>query len=106
MGLNVNFLKQAQELQEKIKKMQEGLVNLTASGSSGGDMVKAVVNGRHEVIEVKIVKEVVNPDDVEMLEDLIASAVNNAMHKIDETVKQEMAKLTGGINIPGLDAAF
>jgi len=106
MGLNMNFLKQAQELQEKIKKMQEGLVNMTSSGSAGGDMVKAVVNGKHEVVEVKIVKDVVNPDDVEMLEDLIASAVNNAMHKMDETVKQEMAKLTGGLQIPGLDAAF
>jgi nucleoid-associated protein EbfC len=106
MGLNMNFLKQAQELQEKIKRMQEGLVNMTASGSAGGDMVKAVVNGKHEVVEVKIVKEVVNPEDVEMLEDLIASAINNAMHKMDETVKQEMAKLTGGLNIPGLDAAF
>ena len=102
----MNFLKQAQELQEKIKKMQEGLVNMTSSGSAGGDMVKAVVNGKHEVVEVKIVKDVVNPDDVEMLEDLIASAVNNAMHKMDETVKQEMAKLTGGLQIPGLDAAF
>ena len=106
MGLNVNFLKQAQELQEKIKKMQEGLVDMTASGSAGGDMVKAVVNGKHEVVEVKIVKDVVNPDDVEMLEDLIASAINNAMHKVDENVKQEMAKLTGGFHIPGLDAAF
>lgn len=106
MGLNMNFLKQAQELQEKIKKMQEGLVDMTASGSAGGDMVKAVVNGKHEVVEVKIVKEVVNPDDVEMLEDLIASAINNAMHKVDENVKQEMAKLTGGLHIPGLDAAF
>ena len=102
----MNFLKQAQELQEKIKKMQEGLVDMTASGSAGGDMVKAVVNGKHEVVEVKIVKEVVNPDDVEMLEDLIASAINNAMHKVDENVKQEMAKLTGGLHIPGLDAAF
>jgi nucleoid-associated protein EbfC len=106
MALNMNFLKQAQELQEKIKKMQEGLVNMTASGSSGGDMVKAVVNGRHEVIEVKIAKEVVSQGDLEMLEDLVASAVNNAMHKMDETVKQEMAKLTGGLHIPGLDMAF
>jgi DNA-binding YbaB/EbfC family protein len=106
MALNVNFLKQAQELQEKIKKMQEGLVNMTAAGSSGGDMVKAVVNGRHEVIEVKIAKEVVSQGDLEMLEDLVASAVNNAMHKMDETVKQEMAKLTGGLQIPGLDMAF
>jgi DNA-binding YbaB/EbfC family protein len=106
MGLNMNFIKQAQEMQEKMKKMQEGLANMSATGSSGGDMVKAAVNGRHEVIEVKIAKEVVNPEEIEMLEDLVASAVNNAMHKMDETVKQEMAKITGGFTIPGLEALF
>jgi nucleoid-associated protein EbfC len=106
MALNMNFIKQAQELQEKIKKMQEGLANMSATGSSGGDMVKAVVNGRHEVVEVKIMKEVVNPEDKEMLEDLIASAVNSAMHKMDETIKMEMAKLTGGLQIPGIEMGF
>ena len=106
MGLNMNFLKQAQELQEKIKKMQAELVNKEASGSAGGDMVKAVVNGKHEVIEIKISKEVVNPDDKEMLEDLIVAAVNDAMHKMDETIKLEMSKVTGGLNIPGLEVPF
>ncbi len=106
MGMNINFLKQAQELQEKIKRLQEDLVNKTASGSAGGDMVKATVNGKHEVIDINISKEVVNPDDIEMLEDLIVAAVNDAMHKIDEIIKMEMAKITGGIQIPGLEVPF
>ena len=67
MGMNMNFLKQAQELQEKIKKIQEDLVNKQASGSSGGDMVKATVNGKHELENITIAKEVVNPEDIEML---------------------------------------
>jgi hypothetical protein len=106
MGLNMNFLRQAQELQEKIKKLQEELVNKCATGSSGGDMVKATVNGKHEVIEIKISKEIVDPKDMEMLEDLIVAAVNDGMHKIDETIKTEMAKVTGGLNIPGLEVPF
>ena len=106
MGLNMNFLRQAQELQEKIKKLQEELVNKSATGSSGGDMVKATVNGKHEVIEIKISKEIVDPKDMEMLEDLIVAAVNDGMHKIDETIKTEMAKVTGGFNIPGLEVPF
>jgi DNA-binding YbaB/EbfC family protein len=106
MGLNMNFLKQAQELQEKIKKMQEELAGKQAGGSSGGDMVRATVNGKHEVIEIKVSKEVVSPDDVEMLEDLVVAAVNDAMHKMDEIIKMEMAKITGGLNIPGLEVPF
>jgi hypothetical protein len=106
MGLNMNFLKQAQELQEKIKKIQEDLVNKQASGSSGGDMVKATVNGKHELVDITIAKEVVNPEDIEMLEDLIVAAVTDAMHKIDEVIKSEMAKVTGGMNIPGLEVPF
>jgi DNA-binding YbaB/EbfC family protein len=102
----MNFIRQAQELQEKIKKLQDDLVNKYATGSSGGDMVKATVNGKHEVIEIKIAKEVVNPDDKEMLEDLIVAAVNDGMHKMDETIKLEMAKVTGGLNIPGLEVPF
>lgn len=102
----MNFIRQAQELQEKIKKLQDDLVNKYATGSSGGDMVKATVNGKHEVIEIKIAREVVNPDDKEMLEDLIVAAVNDGMHKMDETIKLEMAKVTGGLNIPGLEVPF
>ncbi|MCK4924759.1 MAG: YbaB/EbfC family nucleoid-associated protein [Spirochaetes bacterium] len=102
----MNFLKQAQELQEKIKKMQEDLVNKQASGSSGGDMVKATVNGKHELVDITIAKEVVNPDDIEMLEDLVVAAVTDAMHKIEEVIKSEMAKVTGGLSIPGLEVPF
>jgi len=102
----MNFIRQAQELQEKIKKLQDDLVNKYATGSSGGDMVKATVNGKHEVIDIKIASEVVNPDDKEMLEDLIIAAVNDGMHKMDETIKLEMAKVTGGLNIPGLEVPF
>jgi DNA-binding YbaB/EbfC family protein len=106
MGMNMNFLKQAQELQEKIKKIQEDLVNKQASGSSGGDMVKATVNGKHELANITIAKEVVNSEDIEMLEDLIVAAVTDAMHRMDEVIKSEMAKVTGGLNIPGLEVPF
>jgi DNA-binding YbaB/EbfC family protein len=106
MGLNMNFLKQAQELQEKIKRMQEDLVNKRAEGSSGGDMVKATVNGKHELVNIHIAREVVNPDDIEMLEDLVVAAVTDAMHRMDEVIKAEMAKVTGGLNIPGLEVPF
>ena len=106
MGMNMNFLKQAQELQEKIKKIQEDLVNKQASGSSGGDMVKATVNGKHELVNISVAKEVVNPEDIEMLEDLIVAAVTDAMHKMDEVIKSEMAKVTGGLSIPGLEVPF
>jgi DNA-binding YbaB/EbfC family protein len=106
MGMNMNFLKQAQELQEKIKKIQEDLVNKQASGSSGGDMVKATVNGKHELVNISVAKEVVNPEDIEMLEDLIVAAVTDAMHRMDEVIKSEMAKVTGGLSIPGLEVPF
>jgi DNA-binding YbaB/EbfC family protein len=106
MDLNMNIFKQAKELQEKMKKMQADLVNKEASGSAGGDMVKAVVNGKHEVIEIKISKEVVNPEDKEMLEDLITAAVNDAMHKMDEIIKLEWTNITGGLSIPGLEVPF
>jgi DNA-binding YbaB/EbfC family protein len=106
MGLNMNFIKQAQELQEKIKKIQADLVNKQATGSSGGDMVKATVNGKHELVNIAIAKEVVNPEDIEMLEDLVVAAVTDAMHKMDEVIKSEMAAVTGGLNIPGLEVPF
>ena len=106
MAMNMNFLKQAQQLQEKIKKIQEGLVDKTATGSSGGDMVKATVNGKHELIGLTIAAEVVNKEEIEMLEDLVVAAVTDAMHRIDEVIKTEMARVTGGLNIPGLEVPF
>jgi hypothetical protein len=106
MGLNMNFIKQAQELQEKLKKVQEDLVHKNATGTSGGDMVKATVNGKHELINISIAKEVVDPADIDMLEDLIVAAVTDAMHRVDEVIKSEMAQVTGGLNIPGMDLPF
>jgi len=106
MAFNMNLFKQAQELQEKLKKFQEDLVNKEAVGSAGGDMVQVTVNGKHEVLDIRIAKEVVNPEDIEMLQDLVMAAVNDAMHKINEVIKMEMAKITGGLNIPGLEVPF
>jgi hypothetical protein len=106
MGLNLNFLKQAQELQEKIRKIQEGLASKTATGSSGGDMVRATVNGKHELVDLDIAAEVISREEKDMLEDLVVAAVTDAMHRIDEVIRQEMAQVTGGLNIPGMELPF
>jgi hypothetical protein len=95
-------MKQAQQMQAKMMKLQEELAAKTVEASAGGGMVTAVVNGKYELISLKIEKDVVNPDDVEMLQDLIVAALNEAIRKSQEMAQAEMAKLTGGINIPGL----
>ena len=92
-----------QEVQGKMKQIQEELANQSVEASSGGGMVTARVNGKGDLLEVKIDPETVNPDDVEMLEDLVKAAVNAALAKSHELMKEEMSKLTGGLNIPGLD---
>lgn len=97
-----NLMKQAQEFQKKMKKIQEELKDKTVEASSGGGMVTVTANGQQEVLSIKIEPEVVNPDDVEMLEDLILAAVNEAKKKAEELAKNEMKKVTGGLNIPGL----
>ena len=97
-----NMMKQAQKLQAKMLKMQEELAEKTAEASVGGGMVKAVANGRQQIVSLTIEKEVVDPEDVEMLQDLILSAVNEALARSQEMVSSEMSKLTGGFNIPGL----
>ncbi|HHT9134697.1 MAG TPA: YbaB/EbfC family nucleoid-associated protein [Candidatus Avalokitesvara rifleensis] len=94
--------KQAQVMQKKMEEMQRELKERVVEGSSGGGMVTAKMNGRQELLSVKIDPEVVDPKDVEMLEDLVAAAVNQASKKSQELYEQEMAKLTGGLNIPGL----
>jgi len=96
------MLKQMQEAQAKMMKMQEELAGREVEGSAGGGMVKVKANGRHEVIEVKIDPTVVDPEDIEMLEDLVAAAVNDAQSRADEMIQQEMGKITGGLSIPGL----
>jgi hypothetical protein len=97
-----NMMKQAHKLQSKILKMQEELAGKTVETTSGGGMVKVVANGRQQIVSIQIDKEVVDPQDVEMLQDLVLAAVNDALAKSQEMVASEMSKLTGGMNIPGL----
>ena len=97
-----NMMKQAQKLQNKMVKLQEELAEKTIDASSGGGMVKVVSNGKQQVVSIDIEKEVVDPEDVEMLQDLVLAAVNDALAKSQEMVSSEMSKLTGGMNIPGL----
>jgi hypothetical protein len=97
-----NMMKQAQQLQSKMMKLQEELADKTVESSSGGGMVKVTANGRQQILSIQIEKEVVDPDDVEMLQDLVMAAINDALAKAQEMVSSEMGKLTGGLNIPGL----
>jgi DNA-binding YbaB/EbfC family protein len=97
-----NMMKQAQKLQAKMLKMQEELGERTVETSAGGGMISVVANGRQQIVSITIDKEVVDPDDVEMLQDLILAAVNDALNKAQEMVAGEMGKLTGGFNIPGM----
>ncbi len=97
-----NMMKQAQKLQAKMMKMQEELSEKTVEAASGGGMIKVVANGKQQITSISIEKEVVDPEDVDMLQDLIIAAVNDALAKSQEMVSSEMGKLTGGLNIPGL----
>ena len=97
-----NLMKQAQKLQKQMEESQKELENSEFEASTGGGAVSVKVNGKKEVLSVNIKEEVVDPDDVEMLEDLILSAVNEALRKADEETANKMGKLTGGMNIPGV----
>ena len=97
-----NMMKQAQKLQADMERLQEELGSQTVEGTAGGGMVKAVVTGKQEVVSIAIEKEVVDPEDVEMLQDLVTAAVNEALRKSRDMMTEQMTKLTGGINIPGL----
>ncbi|MDJ0810704.1 MAG: YbaB/EbfC family nucleoid-associated protein [Desulfobacterales bacterium] len=97
-----NMMKQAQKLQSKMLQMQEELAGRTVEASAGGGMVKVVANGRQQIVAIDIDREVVDPEDVDMLQDLVLAAVNDALAKSQEMVSSEMGKLTGGMNIPGL----
>ena len=96
------MMKQAQQLQAKMLKLQEELAEKTVETSAGGGMVKVVANGRQQLVSIQIEKEVVDPDDVEMLQDLVLAAANDALTKAQEMAAEEMNKLTGGLNIPGM----
>ena len=97
-----NMMKEAQKLQSKMLQMQEELAQKTVEASAGGGMVKVVVNGKQQIVSIQIEKEVVDPEDVDMLQDLVQAAVNDALTRSQEMVNSEMSKLTGGLSIPGL----
>lgn len=100
---NMNqMMKQAKKMQEQMGKIQEELKSKTIETTVGGGMVTVVANGERKINSISINKEVVDPEDVEMLEDLIISAVNDALNQVDKMVEQDMGKVTGGLNIPGL----
>ena len=102
-GANMQqLMRQAQKLQQQMTKMQEELDAREFEATSGGGMVTAKVNGKRELLAISIKPEAVDPDDVEMLEDMVMAAVNEALHTAAETVEREMGKLTGGMGMPGL----
>ncbi len=95
-------MKQAQMMQQKMAKLQEEALNRTASATSGGGAVTAVVSGQNQLVSLVIKKDAVDPEDVEMLQDLVMAAVNEALATVKSEMAQEMNKVTGGISIPGL----
>ena len=97
-----NLMKQAQAMQKKMQNIQKEIEESEFEAAAGGGAVSVKVNGKREVLAINIKPEVVDPDDVEMLEDLVLSAVNEAMRKADEETANKMGKVTGGMNIPGL----
>lgn len=101
-GMNMNMIKQAQKMQQNMMKMQEELEEKEYTASAGGGAVEATVNGKNKVISITISPDVVDPEDTEMLQDLILAAINEAMRVAEEASATEMKKLTGGLNIPGL----
>ena len=101
-----NLMKQAQQFQTKMNKLQEELGEQAVEASSGGGMVSVVVNGRQELLSISIDKEVINPEDPDMLQDLIMAAVNDGINRSKAMVNDGMSELTKGINIPGITSLF
>lgn len=102
-GMNqAGMMKQIQKMQEDMEATQKSVEDSEFTASSGGGAVEVTVNGSHEVKSIKIQPDVVDPEDVEMLEDMLMAATNEAMRKASETMEREMNKITGGMNIPGL----
>ena len=105
MGKNMNMnkmMKQVQEMQKKMMQTQEELKNKTVEATAGGGVVKVTANGHNQILNVTIDPSAVDPDDVEMLQDLVTAAVNEALRKAQELMTKEMGNITGGMNIPGL----
>ena len=102
-GMNqAAMIKQAQKMQQEMLRMQEEMENKSYTATAGGGMVSATVNGKHELVALEINPEAVDPDDVEMLQDMVIAAVNEAMRTADEDSANNMSKLTGGMNLGGL----
>ena len=105
-GMNMNMIKQAQKMQQEMQRMQEELETKEYEATVGGGMVTAKVNGQHTVLAVEINPEAVDPDDVEMLQDMVVAAVNEAMRKAEAEMNSNMSKLTSGLNLGGLGGLF
>ncbi|MDU4378029.1 MAG: YbaB/EbfC family nucleoid-associated protein [Anaerococcus vaginalis] len=102
-GGNMNsMMKKVQKMQQEMARTQQEIEEKEFSSTAGGGVIEAVVNGKKEVVKIKIDEDVVDPEDTEMLEDLVVAAINDALKKADEYSQKEMGKLTGNINIPGL----
>lgn len=101
MGNMNNMMKQMQKMQKDMAKAQEELKDLTVEGTAGGGMVKVVVSGHKEVLDIIIAEEAVDPDDIEMLQDLVLAAVNDGMKQADQLVNEKMGRFTQGMNLPG-----
>jgi DNA-binding YbaB/EbfC family protein len=101
-----DLMKQAQKMQQEMGRIQEESKKKIVEASSGGGMVVVTANGAMEIVSIKIERDVVNPDDIEMLQDLIVAAVNEALRRAQQMVSEDMGKLTGGMNIPGLGNIF
>jgi DNA-binding YbaB/EbfC family protein len=97
-----DLMRRAQQMQAKMAELQEEMAKKTVEATAGGGMVRVVANGKQEILSIKIEPEVIKSEDVEMVEDLVVAGVNEALRKVQEMAKEEMSKLTGGINIPGL----
>ncbi|KYC90694.1 YbaB/EbfC family nucleoid-associated protein [Heyndrickxia sporothermodurans] len=101
MGNMQNMMKQMQKMQKKMAEAQEELGEKRIEGTAGGGMVTVVVSGHKEIVEVNIKEEVVDPEDIEMLQDLVLAATNDALKKVEELTNQTMGQFTKGLNIPG-----
>ncbi|MDR1559741.1 MAG: YbaB/EbfC family nucleoid-associated protein [Clostridiales bacterium] len=101
-GMNMNnLMKQAKQMQKQMEEMQAGLEEKTLEVTAGGGAVKVVINGKKQIKELTLSQDVVEPDDIEMLQDLVIGAVNEAIRQMDEQVNGEMSRLTGGMGLPG-----
>lgn len=106
-GANMNkMMKQVQQMQAKMAKLQEELEEKTVEATSGGGVVRVVANGKNEIVEIEIKPEVLDPEDPEMIQDLVLAACNEALRQAQEMVAEEMGKITGGLKLPGMPGMF